>query len=65
MRRTAEGRSPPAEQSVGREVPTNTPGPALSNRVPPPTESRQNCWQMTQLLLSRCYHGPPHGEQCQ
>ena len=25
----------------------HAPGPALYNRVPPPTESRLNCWQMT------------------
>ena len=29
----------------------HAPGPALSNRVPPPTESRLDCWQMTLLSL--------------
>ncbi len=33
---------------IGTGVPTHTaPRPALSSRVPPPTESRLNCWQMT------------------
>ena len=29
----------------------HAPGPALYNRVPPPTESRLNCWQMTLLPM--------------
>ena len=45
--RTAEGRPSPGEQSLGTGVPTHTPGPPLSNRVPPPTETRLNCSQMT------------------
>ena len=40
MGRSAEGWSELVEKSVGTGVPTHTPGPALSNRVFPPTESR-------------------------
>ena len=47
---TAKRRPLPGEQSAGPRVPAYTPGPALSDRVPPPTESRLN-WQMTLLPL--------------
>ena len=40
MGRSAEGWSELVEKSVGTGVPTHTPGPALSNRVFPPTGSR-------------------------
>ena len=40
--RTAEGRPSPGEQSLGTGVPTHTPGPPLSNRVPPPTKRAGN-----------------------
>ena len=56
-----------ASRTVGwdRGAYTHTPGPTLSNRVFPPTESRQNCLQMTLPLLSCYQHSPPHREQCQ
>ena len=63
MGRSAEGRSPPVEQSVGTGVPTHIPGPALSNTqqgVPPYQEQTQtDCWQMTLLHLQMLPQPPP------
>ena len=64
-RRTAEERPLPVEESVGTGVPAHTPGPALSNRLLnrlfPPTESRQNCWQITLPPLQMLPHPSSRG----
>ena len=68
MGRTAEGRPAPVlsiEQSVRTAclaAYTHTPaGPALSNRMFPPTESRQNGWQMTLPPLQMLPQPSPRG----